>query len=434
MTTKEKVAFLPMQARQAIRVVCLLMLTGICGAAQTFTLLHAFTGGAGGALPVAGVSVDRAGNLYGTTFYGGGDGGDGLAYSLKNRNNAWVFSPLYNFSLGRGSFPSARSVIAPDGTLYGTTQSGGSQSCEILGCGVLYRLRPPSTICRSTNCYWSETLPWEFVLQGGQGVSPGYGDLLFDHAGNIYGTTVSDGSNAAGTVYKLTHSGGNWTYNTLYLFSGGGEGKYPESGVIMDAAGNLYGTTLNGGVLGSNCGSYGCGTVYELSPSGSGWTEKILYSFQNLNDGADPIAGLWLDSAGNLYGAATRGGVNGGGTIFKLAPSGNGNWTFSVLYSFTQSGTGFCDYVSGPTGALVMDTAGDLYGNTCTNGAYGYGAIFKLTPSNGGWAYTSLHDFTDGDDGAWPVGGVSITPDGKLFGTASGGGSGQYGTVWEIAP
>jgi uncharacterized repeat protein (TIGR03803 family) len=405
---------------RAAAMAVLLMFVCLNAQAQTFTVLHNFTGGGDGSDPVAGISIDRAGNLYGAS--------EQEVYKLTNKNGSWIFSPLFNFSeLSEGSNPYARPVAAPDGTLYGSTQNGGSQTCEILGCGLIYRLRPTSTICRSVDCYWSETLPWVFLLEPGQGVSPTYGDLLFDPAGDILGTTASDGGSTTGTVYKLTNSGGSWGYSTLYNFAGGDDGKYPLSGVVADSAGNLYGTTSEGG-------SGNAGTVYELSPSGSGWTETVLYSFQNAADGGYPVAGLLLDQSGNLYGAATTGGANGGGTIFKLTPVGDGNWTFSVLYSFVESANGFCPYASGPTGTLVMDTSGNLYGNTCTNGAFGFGAIFKLTPSHGGWTYASMHDFEWASDGAWPFGNITLTSNGTLYGTATGGGTDQRGTVWEIDP
>jgi uncharacterized repeat protein (TIGR03803 family) len=232
----------------------------------------------------------------------------------------------------------------------------------------------------------------------------------------------------------LTSANGNWTEQTLYEFQAGNDGSQPESGVIADNAGNLYGTTqYGGGGTGTDCFN-GCGIVYEVSPNGPGWTEHILHVFQEASDGAFPVGGLVLDRAGNLYGTASGGGVNQGGTVFELSPDRGGDWSFSVLYSFTKSGAQSCAFASGPTGNLVMDGSGNLYGNTCTNGAFGYGAIFKLSASNGNWTYTSLHDFTNGNDGSWPFGSVSLDTRGNLFGTTVGGGTDQQGTVWEIAP
>jgi uncharacterized repeat protein (TIGR03803 family) len=322
--------------------------------------------------------------------------------------------------------PQSRPIIGPDGTLYGTTLNGGSQSCEILGCGVVYNVRPPASVCKGILCFWTENLPHEFVSELGDGVSPGSGDLLFDQAGSIYGTTAAGGTDGFGTVYKLTRFGGSWTEVILYSFSGGLDGGYPESGVISDVAGNLYGTTSTGG------GDERCGTVYELSPSGSGWTFKVLYTFQCGSDGTNPVGGLIFDPAGNLYGTTANGGTYGGGTAFMLTPSGD-SWTFRLIYAFTQAGTG--RYL-GSTGSLVMDAAGNLYGTTYSDGLYGFGAVFKLAASGGGgWTYTSLHDFTLGDDGGFANGGLAVDTHGNLYGTTQNGGMyGQYGVVFEIAP
>jgi uncharacterized repeat protein (TIGR03803 family) len=411
----------------------LFTLASLYAQAQTFNVLHNFTGQGDGQEPFSGVSIDTAGNLYGTTYYYDFGRGPGLVYKLTQNNTGWILTPLFQFTAQtqQGGQPVARPILAPDRTLYSTTLNGGSQTCEIYGCGTLYHVMPPATICHTALCNWKESIAYEFVNAPNQGVSPGYGDLLFDLAGDIYGTTASAG-NGAGSVYKLTRSSGGWTESTLYVFAAGSDGSEPESGVIADHAGNFYGTTQYGG--GGPClDGNGCGTVYELSPSGSGWTEKVLYSFQNGVDGAYPVGGLALDHSGNLYGTAMQGGANSGGTVFTLSPSG-GNWTFSVLYSFTASGTQACLYDIGPTGNLVMDNAGNLYGNTCTNGAFGYGAIFKLTNSNGNWTYTSLHDFTNGNDGGWPFGSVTLDSNGNLFGTTIGGGTDQQGTVWKIMP
>src|ERR1035437_1017268 len=209
--------------------------------------------------------------------------------------------------------------------------------------------------------------------------------------------------------------------------------KSPQSGVIFDSAGNLYGTTQGGG-------TGGCGTVYELSPSSSGWTEKVLYNFQCgfSSDGQYPIGGLIFDAAGNLYGTTNFAGANNGGTVFELSPLGGGNWTFHLLYSLSYNGT-FDFLLYGPTGTLAMDSSGSLYGTTVMDGAFGGGSVFKLTPSHGGWTYTSLHDFGGGSDGGNPFGNVVLDASGNVYGTAGVGGlSGceglGCGVVWKITP
>ena len=255
---------------------------------------------------------------------------------------------------------------------------------------------------------------------GSDGSEPGYGNPLLDQSGNDYDTTIDGGQYGAGVVYELSPSGGGWTDNTLYSFGGtSGDGMTPYSGLIMDGAGNLYGTTGYGG-------ANGFGTVYELTPSGSGWTEQILHSFTQ-NDGAIPIGGLIFDTTGNLYGTTSSYGPNGGGTVFELSPS-NGGWTFSTVYAFTGQANG------GPYGGLVMDTSGNLYGTTLQEGADGEGSVFQLTSSQGIWMYSDLYDFTDGNDGANPYGTLVLNSSGSLYGTAYQGGAHGEGTVFRLSP
>jgi len=250
------------------------------------------------------------------------------------------------------------------------------------------------------------------------------GEVTFDNAGNIYGTTSYGGGTrcnygSCGTVYKLTPNGSGWRETVIYRFTGGSDGANPEAGIIFDDAGNMYGTTSTGGI--------GCGTVYKLTPSDSGWVENILYRFSRENDGCGAYAGLTLDAAGNLYGATYGEGPRGGGTLFELSPSG-GNWAFRVLYAFSDLG---------PTDSPTIDPAGNLYSTNDTDPS-GYGSVFKLTPAGGQWIYTDLHDF-DGSDGWVPIGGLILDPQGNLYGTTIGGGGvgcegGGCGVVWEITP
>ena len=190
---------------------------------------------------------------------------------------------------------------------------------------------------------------------------------------------------------------------------------------MLDHSGNIWGTTPSGP-------GNSQGTVFELTPSGSGYTASMVHTFLGApNDGAFSNSGLVADTAGNLYGATAFGGLNNAGAAFELTPSGN-NWTYSVLY------TGF-NGVGGPWGQLTMDAAGNLYGTSYFDGAHQKGTVFKLMPNGlGGWTYTSVHDFTGGDDGAVPYGGVAIGADGNLYGTASAGGRYGRGVVWQIVP
>lgn len=406
---------------------------------QTLTVIHSFNG-ADGSKPLAGLSIDAKGRLYGTTW-SGGQYSDGTVFRLAPEGLGWTLNPLVEFYGNNGSQPLAKPSFSPNGLLYGTTNAGGHGNCEGLGCGEVYALRPGPTACTSALCTWIAAVAWSFgginaicetgdgiftPLQGRQktdspnpGVCPAFGDVSFDAAGNLYGTIPC----CNGSVYQLTSRG----LNVLYTFSGGADGDDPLSGVILDSAGNLYGTTYAGGAK-------GCGTVYELSPNSGTWTETVLYSFQCTSDGASPVGGLIFDTAGNLYGTTNVGGANRGGTVFELSPSG-GSWTFQLLYSLPYNGTADFIYY-GPTGSLAMDTAGNLYGIGFMDGTSGSGNVFKLTPSNGGWTYTDLVDF--GSTGAaFPWGDVLLDAKGNIYGTASEGGGNECngiscGMVWEV--
>ena len=386
--------------------------------AQTYQVIYNFSGGLDGAYPQAGLT-ERGGTLYGTANQGGSFN-RGTVFKLAHSGSGWIFSPLYSFTgRGDGSAPIAGVVFGHDGTIYGTTEFGG-QNCGV-GCGTVFHLRPPVSVCKSALCPWTETVLYQFSGSS-DGANPGYGDLTFDQAGNIYGTTVFGGVNAQGVVYELTPSGGGWTERAIHTFTGPrNDGANPYSSVVFDPAGNLYGTTFLGGA-----GGYG--TVFQLTPSGSGWTENILYSFQDSSDGGQPFGGVVLDNAGNLYAATSTGGSGNGGTVYELAHSGGG-WTFGVLYSFTGLGD-----QPGPNGSLTMDAAGNLYGTTTKDGAQGAGTVFKLTPSGGGWTETDLYDFPGGSQGGVPYGSVLIDASGNLYGTASQGGTHGYGVIWEITP
>jgi len=390
--------------------------------AQTFRVIHTFTGGQDGGNPYAGVTLDKAGNLYGTT-YSYGAHSYGTVYQLKLKNGNWTVNPLYSFSDGTdGARPRAGVVFSRNGTLYGTTIAGGDLSCNYpYGCGVVFNLRPSALACKSALCAWTETVLYAFKGSP-DGAFPGYGDLIFDdQTGNIYDTTNIGGTDNAGTAYQLTPSGGgDYTESVIYSFGGGSDGYYPNSGLTLDDAKNLYGTTYQGGL-------HNEGTVFQLVPS-IGYTENILYSFLNGNGGSYLIAGVMFDSSGNLYGATTDTGMANGGEVFEMTPLGNNNWSYTQVYGLTGSYGGRC----GPWGNLVMDKAGNLYGTTYCDGANKLGSVFELINSQGTWTYKDLYDFTGGNDGKNPYGHVAIDGSGNLYGTASAGGSAGVGVVWEI--
>jgi uncharacterized repeat protein (TIGR03803 family) len=383
--------------------------------AQTFTVLHTFTGNADGGIPYSGLTFDSPGILVGTTSIGGNAAacpdGCGIAYQLRLRNSSWILTPLYQFNNVDGATPLA-GVTDVNGVLYGTTFKGGSA-----GKGTVYRLRPQPTPCKSAICYWNETVLHSFTGRPDDGTQPVYGNVTLDRAGNIYGTTENGGTYDFGTVWKLAPSGGGWTESILYNFAGGqnNDGDAPESGVIFDAAGNLYGNTSDGG------GPVGIGTVYQLVPQDGTWRENILAT--SPNGPGRPEGTLIMDSAGDLYGTDLN-------DVYKVSLV-NGSWIYSIVYDFS------CEIHAGVT----MGTDGNLYG-VCEHGAGNKypGWVFKLPPDcNQTCTPVDLHDFVF-SDGTVPYGPVVFDESGNLYGTTTNGGytgspcgTAGCGTAWEIA-
>lgn len=392
--------------------------------AQTFEVIHTFAGHLDGGFPLD-LTMDADGNLYGPGFCCGLN--FGTVYELQRAGTGWIVNSLFVFDGNDGTYPEGGVAFGPDGLLYGTTENGGTDNN-----GIVFSLKPSAGVCRGFFCPRTETVLYNF------GYSPDAagptGDLAFDQAGNIYGV-ASDGPYTEGAVYELMRSGENWTESVIYGFGQKNQdGTDPFGGVIFDGAGNLYGTTVTGG-------SYNQGTVFQLVPSGSGWKENILYSFPGGSGGAQPFGGLIFDHAGNLYGTTIAGGDQNAGTVFELTPSGGG-WTLTTIYAFVsttacqdQNGRG------GPFASLVMDAAGSLYGTTLCDGAYGLGSAFRLSRSGGTWTYTDLHDFcaagrSSCGDGYFPGGRLALDPAGNVYGTSMYGGrrDGGVGVAWEITP
>jgi len=374
---------------------------------QTFRMLYVFTGGVDGDDPTAGLTMDAAGNLYGTTQSGGTGGcqsnywgtGCGTVFRLSKQPSGWVLTTLYDFQGGTdGKYPAARVTFGPDGSLYGTTPQGGPGACAYLyqylddGCGTIFQLRP-SPVPGPLGQPWVDTVIYGF-MGGSDGATPN-GDVVFDKTGNLYGTTTNGGLDSCdissyfcGVVYQVMAVNHGWRENVVYSFTGGSDGDEPSSGVIFDTAGNLYGTS---------------GPVFKLIPSGVHWTENTISQEGGRR-------GLIFDSSGNLYGSSYP-----DGNVFELTPSENG-WVYTLLYRLS----------GGSRAALSMDAAGNLYGTQFNVGAYGHGTVFKLTPGSGGWTYTSLHDFTSSEWG-YPLSNVIFDAAGNLYGTTQTG-------VWEITP
>ena len=332
----------------------------LVGGAWVHTVVYSFTGGADGGEPYKGVTLDAAGNLYGTAVTGGSgscEGGCGVTYKLTKSGTTWTHSVIHAFTGGEdGSGPGARVAVDGRGNVYGMTPTGGAN-----GLGTIYALHPKS------NGSWALRVIHTFT--GGSDGSSGSAGKLLLRGGHIYGAATTGGANGSGTVFELTSTlTGEWDFKTLYSFQGAPDGSFPYGALLFDAAGNLYGTTYYGG-------TNGLGAVYQLSRGAARvWSETVLYSFRAGSDGNSSISNLVSDAAGNLYGTTSEGGL-GSGTIFKLTPGQNGTWTESIPHRFQGSPDGAFPYAG-----LVGDGAGGFFGATVHGGDDGEGAIYKFIP------------------------------------------------------
>jgi uncharacterized repeat protein (TIGR03803 family) len=328
---------------------------------------------------------------------------------------------LYSFCAAQlcpdGESPMASLVFDAAGNLYGTADYGGNSNC-IRGCGTVFELT------LGGNGKWKQKVLHRFEDNGKDGYYPAAG-LIFDAAGNLYGTTAEGGVYQAGTVFELMpEKGGKWKEKILHNFGNSADGSEPLGSVVLDAAGYLYGTTFYGG-------AYGDGTVFKLAQDKSGhWTENVLHNFDwNGEDGFSSRASVILDNSGNLYGTTVLGGTGGNGTVFEMTRGKNGSWAEKVLYSFTGGTDG-----SLANAGLVFDAAGSLYSTTVAGGSNGIGNVFKLTRNaKGNWTLTTLYSFENAD-GAFPEGGVIFDATGNLYGTTFYGGAYNDGTVFKLAP
>jgi uncharacterized repeat protein (TIGR03803 family) len=353
------------------------------------SILWNFGHGTDGSKISSGPIIDTGGNLYGTTAEGGAYNG-GTVYEMKPPSSAggdWTESILWSFGHGSdgGYLVGDRLIMDTGGNLYGTTKLGGAYNG-----GTAYELKPPSTAGGD----WTESILWSFG-NGADSDEPAAG-LIEDKRGNLYGTSFYGGAYASasvngGTVFELippTTQGGDWTESILWSFGNGSDGQGPSASLIMDTAGNLYGTTNGGGPFASRQ-TNGGGTVFELTPPSTGgdWTESILWNFGEGSDGVNPVAGLIMDSNRNLYGTTSGGPGPVNGIVFELTPPSTtgGDWTESILWSFFTGTDG--DF---PTAGLIMDASGNLYGTTSAGGAYpaqglgfepGGGTVFEIDPT-----------------------------------------------------
>jgi len=420
-----------------VTLVTLLVLIATAAASDTEKVLYNFAGGSSdGQLPVGSLVADASGNLYGTTAAGGGYGNCspfgqtcGVVFQLTpGSGGAWSESVLYTFTGGAdGGEPLAGLAIDANGNLYGTTALGGAS-----GLGTVFMLSPNAGS-------WTESVLYSFA-GGSDGEYPQSPVTL--RKGNLYGMTYAGGGNycigapsGCGVIFELVSDRkGGWSEKVLYQFTNGSDGAFPYANLVFDKAGNLYGTTTQGGYLYGNCAPYGCGNVFGLKHSSKTWSLLPLYAFTYDSDGSTPYGGVVFDAAGNMYGNTAAGGTSFYGTAFELKHAKS--WKFSVIHTFT-----------GPPDAGVPESAfvfkgTSLYGTSHGGGSgsgcfFGSpcGTVYKLTPAKKGWKSTVLHSFThNGADGVYPEDSLIFGASGLLYATSNAGGTADQGTVFSIKP
>ncbi len=435
--------------RWLVPFVAVLALTSTASAGWKEKVLYSFQGGSDGSTPAGGVVFDKAGNLYGATTDGGADNCSpmaacGTVYQLAppaKEGEPWTETVLRVFkgkASNDGEFPAGRRHRRCLGQYL--WHDGLRRSWRLRVVGYQRRVRNGLRVLPAAKKGWGMDVRNSVQFKGGNdGYNP-YGDLVFDNAGNIYGSTDFGGGKGTtcdpgyyqycGTVFKLSppkSKGGKWTEQVLHSFAAGTDGANPNGGLVLDSAGDIFGTTVFGGSAG--CQGPGCGTAFELkkpTKTGGKWTEKILHVFTGGDDGASPDGGLVLDAKGTLYGTGGAGGTQDSGVVFQLTQV-NGRWAETVLHSFQGTKN-----ESDPQG-LVADSLGNLYCST--------GSIVQLKPpkqKGGNWRMNVLYTFNGAPDGRNPLE-LIFGSGGALYGTTLYGGTGQSceagcGTVFEAKP
>jgi len=410
-------------AVMTVTLIMALILAPGAWAAGKYKVLHEFTGGADGGGPQDGLFIfDAAGNIYGTTA-GGGTYGSGNVFTLTpNSDGTWTENVLYSFGANGGDPSSVRAGVIFDasGNLYGTSWSGGDY-----GLGTVYELTPQS------GGTWTESVLHSFT--GGSDGGYAVGGLIFDSSGNLYGTATIGGDDGGGVVFELSpNSDGTWTETVIHSFTGS-DGGFPDHGsLIFDATGNLYGEASD--LFWGPC----CGTIFQLAPQSDGsWKETVLYHFTGGKDGGTPESTLIFDKAGSLYGATAEGGAYGAGVVFKLTPGAHSKWKERVLHQFKggkDGATPFAGVVFDTAGNAYGATltggggpCGEWMGTGC-------GVVFKLIPTaHGQWTERVLRRLQGKPTGN-PYGEVVLDGKGNSYGMASGDGTGGSGSVFEIMP
>jgi uncharacterized repeat protein (TIGR03803 family) len=391
-------------------------------AAQTETVLHNFTNTPDGAIPQGSALLRLGSSYYGATDLGGEENYGTVYKMAKTSSGNWNETVIYSFTGGNdGGHPLGALIADQAGNLYGAATTGGPANC-----GVVFKLT-------NSGGNWAEIVLYSF--SGPDGSDP-RGPLVFDKSGNLFGTTIVGGANSSGTAFELSPSNATWTETVLHSFGEGTDGYIPGGGLVFDAAGNLYGATFQGGP--NNCIGVGCGVAFQLVPGNDGWTYDIVHAFQGRGDGVYPNTPLLIDASGNLYGSTEYGGGLGKcaagivtiscGTVYELSPGSNNIWNETILHRFIGGNGG-----SSPDSPLIFDSAGNLYGETAQAGSDN-GRVFRLAPSTtGAWTLKIFFTF-DGTNGANPQGGLIFGAGGTFLGTTIYGGTTNNGVVFELKP
>ena len=399
-------------------------------ASGKYKVLHSFAGGEDGIAPIGNLVFDANGNLYGTTTQGGGTTechgayeGCGIVFQLvPQKNGSWMENVLYRFPNG------ATGGVGLNGSLV-LDAAGRVYGTAFWGgesqVGSVFQLTHGSN-------GWTESTIYAFCPHGcDDGENPESG-VIFDKSGSLFGTTAQGGTAQSGVIYKLTPGSNGWTESVLFNFclSRPCQSGFNAWGLLEDAKGNFYSTTTWGGNFSWPCTpGAGCGAIFELQPEGNSWKYSVLHPFFGPTDGAFTSAGVIQDASGNFYGTTTGDGAFGCGTVFRLAPNGE-NWNYEVLYNLRTGVT---------RGSLTIDSAGNLYGANTVYPGYtcqdsGSGEIFELSPAPVHWKYTTLYKFGGGQDGAMPNSGLIRDQNGSFYGVTSGGGANGGGVVFEFTP
>jgi uncharacterized repeat protein (TIGR03803 family) len=418
--------------------IALVLFLAINAGATQYKVIYTFQNISDAYIPEAQLIADSSGNLYGVSQFGGTHG-LGTVFELSPTGDTWTESILYSFTGGAdGEEPIARLALDSQGNLYGTAEAGGDASCTSFHgyCGTLFEISPQA------GGTWTETTLVQFT--GSNGLQPIAG-LTFDAAGNLYGTTRFGGANGGGEVFELSPNGsGGWTQTIVHSFSANAQGYEPNSDLVFDSDGNLFGTTAYGGLLADCLVNVGCGTVFRLSPqSGGTWTETTLDAF-NGKDGQLPTQ-VTFDPSGNLIGVTPYGGVGtcpalivpGCGELFEIKASGGAK----IIHQFQA------EPVATPNN-VVIDSSGNIYGTSFAGGFntcginQPCGTIYEASPQpNGGYAFSLLYKFPGKSaNGFWPYAALTIDSKGNIYGTTANGGNlncgigGGCGVVFQIIP